>query len=476
MKSSFRAMQHMAFTGSSTITNITQISYVNTTGTNIVFGNFAASSDSGQQLLQFQTEVDALYAASFVAPSYVQYSSQDLWNNTKIPNIEPLQGKSDQDGWYDATAAFRPTDFSSMLGIPFNVTNPALGLDMIFQSSYITITECSPLVVKTQNEVNHTNPYPTIDNQTPNLNYTLAISPSGTLIMSLNLFGDPFVLGSANGHDLYTPSRLPGTITFASLISGTPSTDPENPVFAYSACNITQTFVDSHLDCPQGEWCRVDQMRHTVNPGPTSGITPGFIQAFTNSTSAPGVLAHSFTERYILDPDHLDQEYDAFNITQTVPLPQFQARLALLLNTYWQAGFGPTEQTTGNLPDNIAGLVTTVANSTLAQDVYATNWGWLATLIICSVVLLVFGVAGAVWDAQTIGPDVLGFASGIIRHSKYIDLPKGDSTMTGAERARMLADVRVMMQDVKGDREVGRIALGTVGEGAQRLKRGRLYR
>ncbi|MCJ1382065.1 hypothetical protein MMC17_005177 [Xylographa soralifera] len=73
-----QAMQHMAITGSSTITNTAPISYVNTTGTNIVFGNYAASSNSGQQLLQFQTEVDALYTASFVAPNYVQYSSQDL--------------------------------------------------------------------------------------------------------------------------------------------------------------------------------------------------------------------------------------------------------------------------------------------------------------------------------------------------------------------------------------------------------------
>ncbi|MCJ1382066.1 hypothetical protein MMC17_005178 [Xylographa soralifera] len=184
-----------------------------------------------------------------------------------------------------------------MLGILFNVTNPVLGLDMIVQSSYLTITECSPLVVKTQNEVNHTNPNPTIDNQTPNQNYTLAISPSGTLIMSLDLSGDPFVLTSYGGHDAYTPFRLPRTMTFASLISGTPSTDFDNPVYAYSACNITQTFVDSHIDCPQGEWCHVDQMRYTTNPGPTSGITPGFIQAFTNATSAPGVVAHSFTER-----------------------------------------------------------------------------------------------------------------------------------------------------------------------------------
>ncbi|MCJ1393765.1 hypothetical protein MMC18_006641 [Xylographa bjoerkii] len=465
-----QAMQHMATTGFSAITNTTQIFYVSTTGSNYVF-----NAGLGTSLLSSLTEVDGLYSAGFVAPNSVLYSPQDSWNNTKIPRLDLLQGQSSQDGWFETSTVFVPTAYSSMLGIPFNLTEPVLGLDMTFQSAYLTITECSPLVVKAQNEVNHTNPNPSNDNPFKP-NYTLAISPSGTLIMSLASFGESSIVGEQDGQDVFTPPELPGVITFASLISGTAGTDYGNPVFAYSTCNITQTYVDSHITCPQDEWCFVDRMRYTPGTNPPGYLFPGFLEGFVNATSTPDAGAYSFTERYILDPDHLDQEQQAFNITQTVTLPQFKDRLALLINTFWQAGYSPTEQTSGNFSDGFATIVSTAANSTLSQDIYTTNWGWLSTLIVCSVALLVFGVAGAIWDAQTIGPDVLGFASSIIRRNKYIDLPKGDSTMTGAERARMLADVEVMMQDVKADKEVGKIALGTVSEGTQRLKRGRLYR
>ena len=48
--------------------------------------------------------------------------------------------------------------------------------------------------------------------------------------------------------------------------------------------------------------------------------------------------------------------------------------------------------------------------------------------------------------------------------------------MSGPERARVLGDVKVMMQDVKPGSSVEKIALGTVSEGTERLKAGRLYR
>ena len=47
--------------------------------------------------------------------------------------------------------------------------------------------------------------------------------------------------------------------------------------------------------------------------------------------------------------------------------------------------------------------------------------------------------------------------------------------MSGTERARMLGDVRVLMQDVKASADVGKIPLGTVSEKSHRLQKGRLY-
>ena len=77
---------------------------------------------------------------------------------------------------------------------------------------------------------------------------------------------------------------------------------------------------------------------------------------------------------------------------------------------------------------------------------------------------------------QTISPDVLGFASTVIRKSKYVKLPPVGSAASGAERARALGDIKVMMQDVKPNDPVGRIALGTADSKAARLQPRRSYR
>jgi hypothetical protein len=74
-----------------------------------------------------------------------------------------------------------------------------------------------------------------------------------------------------------------------------------------------------------------------------------------------------------------------------------------------------------------------------------------------------------------IAPDILGFASSIARHNKYVKVPHVDGTMSDGERVKRLRDVRVMMQDVRPDDEVWKIVLGTVNESAQRLRPGKLY-
>lgn len=124
------------------------------------------------------------------------------------------------------------------------------------------------------------------------------------------------------------------------------------------------------------------------------------------------------------------------------------------------------------------------------------NWGWFALLLFSTVLLLVGGVVGAYLDHHTIGPDIFGFASSLARknkHIRFVDEEEAASaplpgsgvasraksgTMGGAERTRLLGDVRVMLKDVRPGKAVGRIALGSVDKGAEgeRLVRGRLYK
>lgn len=180
----------------------------------------------------------------------------------------------------------------------------------------------------------------------------------------------------------------------------------------------------------------------------------------------------------------------------TLPITTFTSRLAELINTYWLAGIAPYDFT-GVLKNNGgADVVPLTTTGTVASTapVYHTSWGWLVLLLFSAVLLLVGGAVGAWLDQRTIGPDIFGFASSLARknrHIKFIDEEEGErregkgkasgvrsGTMGGPERTRLLGDVRVMLKDVRPDKAVGRIALGSVGGGVEgeRLRKGRLYK
>jgi len=298
--------------------------------------------------------------------------------------------------------------------------------------------------------------------------------------MGMQLSGDPV---SPESSDLATDLRLPGSITIASAqgydFQGNKPEDSDPPTkeYSYSVCTISQTFVDSHVSC-LGYQCEVDEMRPSHNTPSLAAIDASFLQAFVNETSGYESGDYTFTERYIQDPGDVMDSHTSSSPNLSAVTPQdFRQRFSLLLNTFWQAGFDPANQTVGvGTESNVGTVVSTPATYQYTQQVYRTSWAWLAVLFASSVILLVAGVAGVIWDSRIIGPDILGFASSLTRNNKYMDLPKGDSTMGGAERARMLRDVEVMIQDVKAGSEVGKIALGTVSESTQKLKPGRLYR
>ncbi|MCJ1475377.1 hypothetical protein MMC13_004039 [Lambiella insularis] len=176
--------------------------------------------------------------------------------------------------------------------------------------------------------------------------------------------------------------------------------------------------------------------------------SPTFLYSFVNATSSFYPGTYTFTERYVHDPNTtLNNNVINVNIT-AIPPGVFRQRLALLVDTYWQSGFNSSAQTNGLQYDPMASpgsLKFTQATYYETQYVYLTSRPWLAVIFASSAMLLAVGAASVVFDAQTIGPDVLGFASSMTRNNKYINIPEDNSTMSGAERARMLGDVKVMM-------------------------------
>jgi len=109
--------------------------------------------------------------------------------------------------------------------------------------------------------------------------------------------------------------------------------------------------------------------------------------------------------------------------------------------------------------------------------VYKLDWRWVAVLLTSVISLLLVGLASVFLESVLVAPDVLGYASTLARNSRYLHLPKtAAKPMSGPERARAIGSVKVMIQDVKPDKNVGKIALGLKHDRAEPLKPGRLYR
>ncbi|KAJ4310426.1 hypothetical protein N0V94_008453 [Neodidymelliopsis sp. IMI 364377] len=166
-------------------------------------------------------------------------------------------------------------------------------------------------------------------------------------------------------------------------------------------------------------------------------------------------------------------------------------RLTVILNTYFQAGsWGPQITRAGLLdtpvypyigPDFAPERWLSTTNATFSRQVpvYKADVGWILTLLSITVVLLLLSVLNVVVSFATIAPDLFYYASSLARENPYVNTPDGGTGLGGAERSRLLKEMKVQIADVSPDSQVGYVVLKSVdtGEGFQlgRLRKDRMY-
>lgn len=298
-----------------------------------------------------------------------------------------------------------------------------------------------------------------------------------------------------------------GGFTYSSVIdptnlqNGNDSIPNNNTLLISSACHYDSTVVEAEIMCNISETaCEVDRVRPNkalsalAQTNLTLDMTfsdsdNSVLQNFINTSPESSTGVPTLIESYITDPldlfngsgtqtqDYLDQELD---------VGDFTANLALLLNTFYQSGRGPSAYINDPMVPgfdddfNIAanGIAQNVTAAYLNySDIVAISPAWLTVFLFADVVLLVFALADIIWEARTISPDFLGFASSVVRSNKSLKKKLlGDTALSGVEKARALASKVVMLQDVKATSEVGKIVLGEATDMSKRLERGRMYR
>ena len=396
--------------------------------------------------------INALYLSALLTPPAGQASPIDIWANVKIPAIENLESttKSDADGWYDIPPG--NTSYSSLVGLPIDGIRKNGSYHFYVESLYMVL-DC-PTVS-----------YSTLESGSEKGGFSLAFVRNASISADLQLLPN----------QTSYPTVKPWGVNY----NAASNLDVDD---SFSAnCTLTRSSVESNITCDRGS-CSVTNMRRSQFDRRPPGYTPLFygtgaanFEKYWPMSGSSGAHEGSstLTEYFLADPT---MESLATNFTGEVSLAGlsanlFSKRFSLVFNTYWQCNLIPWYRT-GNLPSNISALTkaltetgdgtfntttTTVTNFTV---VYVCNKVWAAILIIASTLLLVCGMCGAIVKYRARGPRILGYVSTMTRDNPYIDLPPGGCTLDGLDRARLLKDMEVKMQDVAAEDEVGHIALG----------------
>jgi hypothetical protein len=518
-----QAMQRMKFTAEPWKEAPVKIFYLDTTVGNAAFN----STSNPGYLYSMRDSIDAVYSSATLPRGDQDLFFMDTFRYPLVPDISQMirygGDQADANGWIvldaglmgmgdDADVTDLAGIYYSHAGIPYMpfgsaqtnkdsdiyAYNPRNGTYQFNMTSSQFTFDCEPIR--------------TIDNATKVAIFDEYVTDNDTYVEpsyessrgTLNMIMNP----PAPGRD--------GNLTFASLILynwtvlGT-TIIVSNHTWATTSCQFRQRFVDSSVYCQAIETdtlfqssiqtgCYVTAARLSRPQPPAPPLVPfasnlvdaGTPDIFLGQYDNPNIS--TFFERYIMDPTKTLHNMQPVNLT-TVNEKDLKIRVTKLFNTYWQAGFAPMYQAGFNpeAPKIANGLdqfwrganhhnvsVRETINATFIDGapVYGLDYGWLAGLFLCSVILLVVGIAGIIWEYTTVAPDILGFANSLVRQSKKVKPPS--MALSGHERARALKDMRVQMQDIRPNAPVGKIALAKAHEDKdkrleKKLKPGRFY-
>ena len=186
-------------------------------------------------------------------------------------------------------------------------------------------------------------------------------------------------------------------------------------------------------------------------------------------TSLPAVMGGSseyadITMQYLNNPRHnaissegIDVDRDLFN--STTP-EQFGRRLAQVINSYLLVGqvYLTAMQADSNFKSEYN--ITTPAEVSNLVEVYTVHWLWISLFLVASLILLASGIVSIAFAHIAIGPETLGYASAVVRDSKYIDLPAEAGKKQAFEVVKMMGQKRLRYGYVDSVTEDGQPLVG----------------
>jgi hypothetical protein len=269
-------------------------------------------------------------------------------------------------------------------------------------------------------------------------------------------------------------------------------------------------YVDANVTCrSRGALgkanCGVDAIRQTLNPYKSTAIIDDAIKKGEQSgdvfmffdfldmiedDDAYATSRSSNTEFYLNDPSiaftHPYEEDSKANVkVDELDIGTFQRRFSLMWNTLYKARWATTttmgrgNMTTlhiSKVPTNTFEYATSEMTFPL-PPVYIIDRAWLTLYFVAVGVMFLAAIFALVVHTQCRAPAILGYASSLIRDSTYFQDHGvyNNSVEDGPEKSRRLRKLRVMVADVRSQKEdAGKIAFAPAGMG-KRIEKGRWY-
>ncbi|KAH8668384.1 hypothetical protein BX600DRAFT_434925 [Xylariales sp. PMI_506] len=474
-----QALQHVYSSEYAIVMDTTTAHFVNMSGGNRVFsdaneinfGLFQPNQSSWDRLIQ---NMSIIYQVPFVTQGPYNAANgfnEDLWNHPVVirPSLDDYVSNIGVPVFFDKSIF--PND-----GLTAGTVTGTLGNVKWEQFSFIMSTSM----------INFTCPatWSTM-NGTQLEAYTWFTSSSGTLkatvIRDDNDVPNQFLLASLNDPQIWTGSA-------------------GNTTGVTSNCTMDHVMLDTNVTCLRtGDGVSTMPDCYTVPTGDSQKVS-------ITSTDAVGTIAGSAVDSWVDAGTPWTGEYGQTTVTELFlqsgiissegydkltwklsdsDTSSFTLRLARLFNTWVNLGYCPSCNPYRSWTDVLSsgrGDAALFTNQSKVEwwytgdHVYTVDPIYVGIYFVCAGILLVAGIFSTVIDGLLVVPDVLGYASSAARNSRYLHLPKTSSKMSAPQRVREIGSTVVMMQDVKSNADIGRIALGNKHENATKLRAGRVYR
>ncbi|RSL83070.1 hypothetical protein CEP51_004732 [Fusarium floridanum] len=410
-----------------------------------------STRDGSAGLAAMVSYVKTMFGAALLSPSTTKLDSMDIWGNVKVPILNSTSSK-----WTSISWSAELERYSAFVGIP--TTGVSVGNNTFhLESSYVDLScsNISKTATFTQDITfgwRNWNSFP-LENGTWygfNTSSTLDRS-SAPWAIALDRFVDDFWSGFGVKSDrakqnMYCRPALFKNETgidaglarlYFQAKLGASDALPSAGLTAY--CDVHQRYVESKVTCQRSDMggqqnCTVTAQRPSQRPHAPDSISHlsipwvfRYISREIPLTTAPENSGHpGFILQYLDNPSignfTMVQQLSMF---EHIDADLFSRRLSQVINTYillsqmFLQATGVSAESAGTTDWN---MVAPAQVSTLIET-FSVPRLWIGLCLLSSLMLLICGVLSIILTRLSAGPDILGYASTLIRDSRYIDTP-----------------------------------------------------